>query len=89
MIYGNVFDLKSPWNKQIPRENQNQWSKWTRNLHDKRELPRSIPIKEKRISYIDIHLVNNASLTAVCTVAYAVINQQKSAEYIYSEFNNQ
>ena len=39
-------------------------------------LPRSMPIKGKQISYIFIHLFSDASLTGVCSVAYAVVNQQ-------------
>ena len=49
----------------IPRGNQNQWLNWTRDLHNKIKLPGSIPIKEKQISYIDIHLFGDASLTGV------------------------
>ena len=76
MIYQNVCNLKIPWDKEIPRENQNQWLKWTRDLHDKIKLSRSIPIKGKQIPYIDMHLFSDASLTGVSTVAYAVVNQQ-------------
>ena len=54
MIYQTVCDLKIPWDKEIQRENQNQWLKWTRDLHDKMKLPRLIPNKGKLISYIDI-----------------------------------
>ena len=67
MICQNVCDSK---------KNQNQWLKWTGGLHDKVRLPRSISIKRKQISYIDIHLFSDASLTGVCTVAHAVVNQQ-------------
>ena len=70
MLYWNVCD------KEITRENQNQCLKWARDLHDKIELPRSKLIKEKQISYIDIHLFSDVILTGVFTVAYAVINQQ-------------
>ena len=59
VIYQNVCDLKVPWNKEISRENQNEWLKWTRDLH-----------KVTMISYIDIHLFIDASLTGVCTIAY-------------------
>ena len=40
------------------------------------KLPRSVLIKRKKISYIDIHLFCDGSLTRVCIVPYAVINQQ-------------
>ena len=76
MIYWSVCDLKIPWDKEIPRENQNQCLKWTKNLHGKIKLLRSIPFKGKQIFYIDIHLFSNASLTGVCAVAYAVVNGQ-------------
>ena len=39
-------------------------------------MPRSIPIKGKQICYTDIHLFSDANLIGVCTVAYAVVNQQ-------------
>ena len=54
VIYQTVSDLKIPWDKEIQRENQNQWLKRTRDLHDKMKLPRLIPNKGKLISYIDI-----------------------------------
>ena len=76
MIYRNVCDLKTLWDKEIPRENQNQWLKWTIDLHDKIRLLRSIPTKGKQMFYIDIHLFSDASLTGVCTVAYIVVNQK-------------
>ena len=76
MINRNVCDFKSPWDKEIPRENQNQWLKWTRVLNDQIKLSRLIPIKGKQISCIDIHLFSDACLIGVCTVAYAVVNQQ-------------
>lgn len=44
---------KIPWNKEIPRENENQWLKWTRVLLDKIKLHRSLTIKGKQISYIE------------------------------------
>ena len=52
-IYRNVCDLKISWDEDIPRENQDQWLKWIRDLHDKITFPRSIPIKRKQIFYID------------------------------------
>ena len=55
---------------------KNQWLKWTRSLHDKIKLSRSIPIKGKQICYIDVHLFSDARLTGVCTVAYEVVSQQ-------------
>ena len=39
-------------------------------------MPRSIPIKGKLKSYIDFNLFSDASLTRVCTVAFAIINQR-------------
>ena len=50
VIYRNVCDLKISWNKEIPTENQNQWLKWTRDLHNKIRFPKSISIKRKQIS---------------------------------------
>ena len=41
-------------------------------------MPRSIPINRKQVSYIDINSFSYASLTGVCTVAYAVVNQQNT-----------
>ena len=39
-------------------------------------MARSIAVKGKQISYIDIHLFSDTSLTGVCTVAYVVVIQQ-------------
>ena len=44
----NFCDLKIPWDKEIPRENQNQWLKWTRGLHDQIKQPKLIPNKVKK-----------------------------------------
>ena len=65
VICRNVCDLNISWDKKIPRGNQNQWLNCTRDVHNKIKLPGSIPIKEKQISYIDIHLFGDASLTGV------------------------
>ena len=48
VTYQFACELKIPWDKEIPRENQNQWLKWTRDLHDKIKLPNSIPVKGKQ-----------------------------------------
>lgn len=38
VIYRNVCDLKITWNKEIPRESQNQWLNWTRKILVKKLL---------------------------------------------------
>ena len=78
MIYLNVCDLKISWDKEISRENQNQRLKLTRDLHEKTKLLRSIPSKGKQLSYKDNHLLSDASLTVVSTVACVIVNQQNT-----------
>ena len=78
MIYLNVCDLKISWDKEIPRENQNQRLKLTRDLHEKTKLLRSIPSKGKQLSYKDNHLLSDANLTVVSTVACVIVNQQNT-----------
>ena len=48
--------------------------KWIKGLNIKIETPRSISIRET-ITNIDINLFSDASINAVCTVAYVVIYQ--------------
>ena len=47
-------------------------------------MPRSIPIKGKQISYTDIHLLSDASLIRVCTVA-VVVNAVVYQQNIFSQ----
>ena len=72
ILFCNFYDLKIPWDKEIPQEIENKWVKWVNGLNIKIEIPRSISIRET-ITDIDIHLFSDASINGVCTVEYAVI----------------
>ena len=71
ILFCNFYDLKIPWDKEIPQEIENKWVKWVNGLNIKIEIPRSISIRET-ITDIDIHLFSDASINGVCTVEYAV-----------------
>ena len=55
---------RDPLTKPIQRE----WNIWKPN-------PRSVALKLKIVTSIDIHLFNDANKNGVCAVAYAVIKQ--------------
>ena len=74
ILFRNLCDLRIPWDNKIPQEIENKCVKWVNGLNIKIEIPRSISIRET-ITIIDIHLLSHASITGVCTVAYAVIYQ--------------
>ena len=74
ILFHNLCDLRIPWDNEIPQEMENKWVKWIKGLNIKTETPRSISIRET-ITNIDINLFSDASINAVCTVAYVVIYQ--------------
>ena len=77
ILFRNLCDLRIPWDNKIPQEIENKWVKWVNDLNIKTEIPRSVSIRET-ITNIDIHLFSDASIKAVCTIAYAVIYQPKN-----------
>ena len=72
ILFRNLYDLRMPWDNEIPQEIENKSVKWVNGLNIKIEIPRSISIRETNI---DIHLFSDASMNGVWTVQYAVIYQ--------------
>ena len=72
ILLRNLYDLRMPWDNEIPQEIENKSVKWVNGLNIKIEIPRSISTRETNI---DIHLFSDASMNGVWTVLYAVTYQ--------------
>ena len=72
ILFRNLYDLRMPWDNEIPQEIENKLVKWVNGLNIKIEIPRSTSTRETNI---DIHLFSDASMNGVWTVQYAVIYQ--------------
>ena len=72
ILFRNLYDLRMPWDNEIPQEIENKSVKWVNGLNIKIEIPRSISTRETNI---DIHLFSDASMNGVWTVLYAVTYQ--------------
>ena len=53
-----------------------KWSKWTSQIPEKIEVPRSITSYEETIQEIDLHLFGDANKDGVSAVLYAVTYQE-------------
>lgn len=75
MLYRDVCDSHTTWDKEISADLQMKWKCWENSLPNKIKVPRSIVKHQEEIEFIDLHAFGDASGKGVATAVYAVVKQ--------------
>ena len=78
ILYGEVCELKIPWDEVVPLPVKQKWDKWMLDIETKVEIPRSIPLKQESVTMVDLHVFGDASVLGCCAAAYVVVYQPSS-----------
>ena len=77
-MYRDACDLKLSWDQRLPEDLMKRWTKWIKGLsHQQMEVPRSIPMYNKKIRSVTLHTFADASSKGACAAVYAVVDQLK------------
>ena len=77
MIYRDIGDSKSPWDKKLPIHLLQTWKTWCERLPSKIEVPRSLVSHREEVQAVDLHAFGDASGQGTSAAVYAVVHQKQ------------
>ena len=75
ILYREICESRISWDESVPQTIKLKWEKWKIDIVNKVEIPRSLTLKPKPITSVDLHIFEDASILGYCAVAYAVVKQ--------------
>ncbi|XP_065058645.1 uncharacterized protein LOC135686359 [Rhopilema esculentum] len=76
IIFRDACKQGVKWDEGLPKDLNERFVQWSKNLPERVAIPRSIPTKEGRITSIELHVFGDASIDGVAAIVYAVIRQE-------------
>ena len=79
LLYRETFDLKPPWDENLPPLVKQKWERWKLDISNNRvNFPRSIPTKLESVTVIDIQVFGDIIILGCCAAAYRVVHQSSN-----------
>ena len=66
ILYREICESRISWDESVPQKIKLKWEKWKRDIVNKVEIPRSLPLKLEPTTFVDLHIFGDASILGYC-----------------------